>query len=332
MEYRQLGKSDLKIPAVSFGAWAVGGCMWGGADDDASIRAMQRAIDAGMTCIDTAPGYGMGHSETIVGKAIAGRRDQVVVATKCGLRWDLAEGEFYFPTLDPAGREVDIYRNLRRDSVRHECEQSLERLGVDTIDLYQCHWPDPTTPIDETMETLVSLQQEGKIRAIGVSNFTPEMMAECLKTAQIASDQPPYSALDRGIEADVVPFCVEHTIGLLAYSPIAQGLLTGKVTLDREFIGDDIRQGKPWFQPKNLRRILEMLEQVQPIADGHDATLGQVYIAWTVAQDGITSALVGARNEQQVEENAKAGDIKLADDELALIRRLVEELGEPETD
>ncbi|MBN2308831.1 MAG: aldo/keto reductase [Candidatus Hydrogenedentes bacterium] len=330
MEFRQLGQSELNLPVVTFGAWAIGGWMWGGTDDEAAVRAIQRGIDVGVTCIDTAAIYGMGHSETVVGKAIAGRRQEVLVATKCGLRWNESIGEHFFESKNNAGQEVTIYKNLKRDSIKYECEQSLKRLGIDTIDLYQCHWPDATTPLDETMEALLELQQEGKIRAFGVSNFTTDMMRECLDTAPIASDQPPYNPLQRGIEADVLPFCVEHNVGVLAYSPIAQGLLTGKVTMDRTFPDDDVRCKRPWFQPKNRKRVLDMLEQVKPIAEGHGATLTQVFIAWVVAQKGITTALVGARNEKQVEENAKAGDLKLAGDEVALIRRLVEELGDPE--
>ncbi|MCP4642996.1 MAG: aldo/keto reductase [bacterium] len=331
MRYRQLGRSDLQVPVVSFGAWAIGGWMWGGTDDDAAVDAIRKAIDCGITCVDTAAMYGQGHSERVVGKAIAGRRDGVVVATKCGLRWNLEEGQFYFDSQDNEGNPIRVYRNLKADSIKYECEQSLKRLGVDTIDLYQCHWPESTTPLEETMGALLDLQKEGKIRAIGVSNFTPEMMTECLRHGLIASDQPPYSALNRGMEADVAPFCAENNVGILAYSPIAQGLLTGKVTADRVFKEGDHRAGKPWFQPKNLERLhRDLLDKVRPIADAHDATLGQVFIAWTVEQPGITTAIVGARNEQQAEENARAGDLELNQDELATIRSLVEALGEPE--
>jgi aryl-alcohol dehydrogenase-like predicted oxidoreductase len=330
MVYKQLGASDLQLPVVSFGAWAIGGWMWGGTDDQAAVRAIQKGVDLGVTCIDTAPAYGMGHSEEVVGKAIRGRQDEVIIATKCGLRWDLTEGEFFFHTKDNAGNDLAMHRNLKADSIKYECEQSLGRLGVDTIDLYQCHWPDSTTPLAETMGALLDLQREGKIRAIGVSNFTPAMMAECMKAGVLDSTQPPYSALHRGIESDVLPFCVDHNIGVMAYSPIAQGLLTGKVTMDRVFPEGDLRQDKPWFQPGNRRRVLDMLENVKPIAEGHGATLAQVFIAWTVAQPGITTVLVGARSESQVAENAKAGALKLSGDELRTIRALVEALGEPE--
>ncbi len=330
MQYRQLGNSDLKVPVVSFGAWVTGGWFWGGADDDDSVRAINRAIDEGITCIDTAPAYGMGRSETVVGKAIAGRRDEVVVATKCCLRWDSEDGEYFFDTADSEGNTAKIYRNLSPESIKHECEQSLKRLGVDVIDLYQCHWPDPTTPIADTMGALVELQEAGKIRHIGVSNFTPEMMEECLQCTTIVSNQPPYNPLQRESEADVLPFCAEKGLGVLAYSPIAQGLMTGRVTMDRVFPESDVRHSRPWFQPQNRKRVLDMLEQIKPIAEGHDVTLGQVTIAWVVAQKGITTALVGGRTEQQVVENAKAGALKLSDDEVATIRGLVEGLGEPE--
>ncbi|HOZ47425.1 MAG TPA: aldo/keto reductase [Candidatus Hydrogenedentes bacterium] len=328
MQYRQLGTSELNVPVVSFGAWAIGGWMWGGTDDAAAIRAIQRGIDVGITCVDTAAAYGLGHSERVVGQALKGRRDRAIVATKCGLRWDLEEGQFFFDS-QCDGAPCKIYRNLKGDSMKHEVEQSLQRLQTDYIDLYQCHWPDATTPIDETMAVLLELRDEGKIRAFGVSNFTPAMMEECLRTAPIASDQPKYSPLARDIEADVLPFCLERNIGVLAYSPIAQGLMTGKVTLDREFREGDQRRSNPWFSSANRARILDMLEKVKPIAQDHGATLAQVTINWVINQPGITTALVGARDERQVEENAKAADFRLTEDEMATIRTLVEELGGP---
>lgn len=325
MQYRKLGNSDLNFPVISFGAWAAGGWMWGGPDDDNAVRAMDTAIDLGITCIDTAPAYGMGHSETLVGRAILGKRDRVTVATKCGLRWDCTDGERYFDTKDNENRPKTLYKNLRPQSIRHECEQSLRRMKIDHIDLYQCHWPDSTTPTDETMGALLDLRQQGKIRAIGVSNFTADMMRQCLETATIASDQPPYSALVRGAETEVLPFCRENGIGVLAYSPLAQGLLTGKVSVDREFPEGDLRRTKPLFTRENRVKAVAMLEQVKPIAEAHHATLGQVFLAWIVAQPGMTTALAGARNETQVRENAGAGDLQLADDEIAQIRDWVEQ-------
>jgi aryl-alcohol dehydrogenase-like predicted oxidoreductase len=329
MEYRTLGKTDLKLPVISLGTWAIGGWLWGGTDDDLAVRAIQAAIDNGITCVDTAAMYGMGHSERVVGRAIADRRDKVIVATKCGLRWNLDDGVRHFDTKMPDGTPTTVYRNLRPESIRYECEQSLMRLGVDVIDLYQCHWPDPSSNLNETMDTLLALQAEGKIRAIGVSNFTTEMMAQCLGKGVIASDQPLYNPLERQIEAEVLPFCIENEIGVLAYSPIAQGLMTGKVTMDRVFKGDDIRQHRPWYKPENRARVLEVLEQITPIAEAHDATLGQVAINWVISQKGVTSALVGARNEAQVLENAGAVAFQLTGEELTRIRTLVEGLGAP---
>ncbi len=329
MDYRKLGKSDISVPVVSFGAWAIGGSMWGGSDDGAAVRAIQAAIDLGITCVDTAAIYGMGHSERLVGKAISGRRDEVVVATKCGLRWDIEDGQFFFEGLDPDGKPHKIYRNLRPESIRHECEESLRRLGVDCIDLYQCHWPDPTSNQDDAIAALCDLRAEGKIRAIGVSNFTAEMIQQALKQDVIASDQPKYNMLERAIERDILPFCLEEEVGVLAYSPMAMGLLTGKVGLDREFRGDDTRRNRPWFSPENRKRVLDVLGKIRVIADGHNATLGQVAVNWVISQPGITSALVGARTEAQVVENARAADFRLTQEEVATIRRLVEELGEP---
>lgn len=323
MKFRQLGNSDLKVPVVSFGAWAVGGWNWGGADDDAAIRAIRKGVDLGITCIDTAPVYGMGHSEIVVGKAIQGLRDKVVIATKCGLRWDLEQGEFFFETTAD-GKPLKIYRNLRAQSIRHECEQSLRRLGTDTIDLYQCHWPDSTTDLDESMEALLNLQREGKIRAIGVSNFTPAMMEQCLTRVNLASDQPKYNILDRDIEKDVLPFCADHDIGVLIYSPIAQGLLTGNLSPSREFPEGDGRRNSPRYTPENRRRILDMLEAWKPIAEAHDATLGQLAINWAISQRGVTTALVGARTEKQVAENAGAAGFNLSQEELDRMRDVVD--------
>ncbi len=328
MEYRRLGNSDLELPAICFGAWAIGGWMWGGTDDAAAIRAIQHAVDVGITCVDTAPIYGFGHSEEVVGKAIADRRERVIVATKCGLRWDLEEGQFFFESTRD-GKPCRIYRNLKAHSIKHEIDQSLRRLCTDVIDLYQCHWPDNTTDLDETMEALLEVQRAGKIRAIGVSNFTPEMMDQCLAKGALASDQPKYNLLHRDIERDVLPYCVEHDVGVLAYSPIAQGLLTGKVTLEREFDPDDQRSRNPWFSRKSRERVLDMLDKFRPIAAGHGATLAQIAANWVISQKGVTSALVGARNEAQVEENAGAADFKLTGEELTTMRQLAERLEPP---
>ncbi len=326
MQLRPLGSSNVHVTPVALGAWAIGGWLWGGTDDAKAVAGIQRAIDLGMTTLDTAAMYGMGHSERIVGEAVRGRRDKVQVLTKFGLRWDLAKGTEYFDTTDADGRPLKVYKYGGAESVREECDRSLRRLGVDVLDLYQHHWPDPSTPIEETMGACARLQEQGKIRAVGVSNYTPEMMDEARKIVPLASNQPPYSMLRRDIEADVVPYCREHGIGILVYSPLQQGLLTGKVTMDREFPADDLRSRNRYFQPENRRRVLEFLDAIRPIAEAHGATLAQLVINWTIHRPGITAALVGVRNPQQAEENAGAAAFTLTSEETARINARLDAL------
>jgi aryl-alcohol dehydrogenase-like predicted oxidoreductase len=314
MRYRPLGQSSIQASAVGFGAWAIGGWMWGGADEREAVRAIQAALDQGITLIDTAPAYGLGLSEELVGEAIAGRREKVVLATKCGLVWHTAGGRFFF---NQGGKPV--HRYLGGDSIRYELEQSLKRLRTDYVDLYQTHWQDSTTPIEETMTALVDLKRQGKIRAIGVSNASVEDIRQYQRLGPVDADQEKYSLLDRGQEAALVPYCREQGIAVLAYSPLANGLLTGKIGPEREFSGDDLRRNNPRFSVENRVRIQAMLEQIQPIAGVHGLTLGQLVIAWTLAQPGITHALVGARNPRQAIENAGAADAILSDEELAAI-------------
>ncbi len=322
---RRLGRTDLALPPVTFGAWAIGGWYWGGTDDRLATEAIQTAIDAGAGAIDTAPIYGFGHSEQVVGQAIAHRREEVLVLTKAGLRWDDDQGAHFFTT----GQGRRVFRNLRPESIRLECERSLGRLGIDCIDLLQCHWPDPTTPIQETMGALLELRAEGKIRHIGVSNFTPAMMAEAqeaLGDVPLASNQPRYSLLARDIEQDVVPWCQEHGVGLVVYRPIEQGLLTGKMTADRQFRKGDKRADLPLFCLENRAVVNQALVGLANLARAHDVTLAQLAIAWTLHQPGITAALVGARTAGQVEENLAAGDLVLVSDEVNAITEAFEGL------
>jgi aryl-alcohol dehydrogenase-like predicted oxidoreductase len=330
MQNRQLGTSEIEVSPIVFGAMPIGGWLWGGTDETAAIRTIQKCIDEGMTTIDTAPVYGFGLSEVLVGEAIGGRRSEVVLATKAGMRWDSDEGQFFFSTTDDGGNARDVYRVLKADSIVHECEMSLRRLRTETIDLYQCHWPDNTTPLDETMEAMVRLKEQGKIRAIGVSNFTAEMIDECSTVGPVASDQPRYSLLHREIESDVLPHCREHDVGLLVYNPFEMGILAGKTPMYRVFADDDQRSNNRWYNPTNRRRVLDALEKIRPIADGHGATLAQLAINWVVGEPGITSAIVGARSPEQVVENAGALAFDLGADERATIRKMFEELGDPE--
>jgi len=278
MDPRQLGNSDVKITPIVLGTWAVGGWMWGGTEDAAALRAIEAAIDAGVTSIDTAPIYGFGHAEELVGKAVAGKRDKVQILTKFGLRWDGAEGEDFFETKGPDAQALKVRRVATREGVVEECERSLRRLGVDVIDLYQCHWRDHTTPVEETMEGLAKLLKDGNIRAGGVSNFTAEEIDACRKVFPLASDQAKYSMLSRDIEADIVPLCQEHNIGLLAYSPLELGLLTGTVSEERKFPSDDLRSNSPLYSPANRRKVNDFLDRIRPIAKAHNATLTQLVI------------------------------------------------------
>ncbi len=326
MEYRQLGSSDVKVSAVTLGTWAIGGWMWGGTDDANAVAAIQAAVDAGMTSIDTAPMYGFGHSERIVGQAVAGRRDRVQLLTKYCLRWDREGGEMFFPTTGPDGKPAKVFKNATPESIVEECERSLERLGTDHIDLYQCHWRDNTTPVEVTMSAMEKLLADGKILAAGVSNFTAEEIAAARTAGPLASNQPPYSMVRRDVEADVLPYCRENNVGVIVYSPLQLGLLTGKVTMDREFSGDDQRRNSPYFRPANRRKVLDFLEEIRPIAAAHDATLAQLVINWTIHRPGVTAALVGARNPDQARENAAAADFKLTDDQTSRIDDLLAEL------
>ena len=318
MEYRPLGASGIEASVVGLGAWAIGGWMWGGTDERKAVEAIQASVDSGINFIDSAPAYGMGLSETIVGKAIAGRRDRLVIATKCGIVWHTEKGT---PFVSQNGKTM--HRYLGPESVRYEVEQSLKRLNTDRIDLYQTHWQDETTPIEETMATLLDLKREGKIRAIGVSNATVEQIEAYRRVGPVDSGQEKYSMLDRGLESEYLPYTLKNNIAVLAYSPLALGLLTGKVGPEREFPADDIRYNHPRFSAESRKQVLAMLEKMRPIAEKHGLTLAQLVIAWTAAQPGLTHALVGARDARQAEENAVAGNATLSREELENLRQIV---------
>lgn len=319
MKTRPIGSSGIQASPIVFGAWAIGGTLWGGTDEAAAVDAIRAAIEHGINCIDTAPVYGFGLSETLVGKAVEGKRDQVVIATKCGLRWDIDHGEYQIMMDDKP-----IHRFLGPDSIRHEVEQSLKRLNTDYIDLLQTHWQEDITPVEDVMETLVQLKQEGKIRAIGVSNCSAERMQRYAAVGPIDSDQEKYSMLDRDIEKDQLPYCKANNISVLAYSPLSMGILTGKLTPERQLSGDDIRQTRPRFSKENRARVIAMLDEMKPVADKYELTSAQLVLAWTIAQPGLTHALAGARNPQQAIENAKAGSVELTADDLDEINRILE--------
>lgn len=328
VEFRKIGRSDIKASALGLGTWAIGGGpWWGDTDDDESIKTIQTAIDAGITLIDTAPVYGFGRSEAVVGKAIMGRRDKVILSTKCGLWWGDDRGAFFFEI-----EGIKVNRSLQNATIRQELEASLRRLGTDYIDIYHTHWqaiePDKT-PIAETMECLLRLKKEGKIRTIGVSNVDLSHLDEYLSAGSIDVNQARYSMLDRTIEVEILSFCRENKISIMAYSPLEQGLLTGKISMSRQFGKDEHRNQIPWFKPVNRKAVLDMLDDWKPLAESYGCTLAQLVIAWTLQKPGITFTLCGARHPQQAVENALACGIKLKDEDITLMREQAESLGDP---
>ncbi|WP_372647531.1 aldo/keto reductase [Draconibacterium sp.] len=323
----QLPASDVKITPITFGAWAIGGWFWGGAEENESVKAIEAAVANGMTTIDTAPVYGFGQSEEFVGKAIKGKRSKVELLTKFGLVWDRKSGHIHYEkTFDNQGNEVNLYRLGSKESVIKECENSLRRLGTDYIDLYQQHWPDSSTPVEETMEALEILKDQGKIRAGGVSNYSMNEMEKAEKYFTLSSNQVPYSMVNRGIEDEVVPYCIANDKAIIAYSPLQRGVLTGKITAGYKFAEGDHRPSTPFFKEPNLSRINTFLDKIKPIADAKQATLAQLVLNWTINQPGITCVLAGARNEKQVLENLKAAELNISDEEFTFIQNELDQL------
>jgi len=313
MNTRRLGNSDLYITRVGFGAWAIGGggweFGWGAQDDQESIAAIRAALDTGINWIDTAAVYGLGHSEELVARALEGVRERPYVFTKCGMVWD---------------EQGKISHRLRADSIRRECEDSLRRLKVDVIDLYQIHWPDPAADIEEGWMAMASLKEEGKVRNIGVSNFSVSQMRKAQSIAPITSLQPRYSLVHRDIEDKILPFVVRERIGVIAYSPMASGLLTGAMTRER-IAGlplDDWRKRHADFREPNLSRNFELVSLLQMIAKRHGRAPGEVAVAWVLSNPAVTAAIVGARRSEQVRDLSGAAGLRLSAGELAAIEAM----------
>jgi aryl-alcohol dehydrogenase-like predicted oxidoreductase len=313
METRKLGNSDLRITRVGYGAWAIGGSgwqfAWGSQSDDDSIAAIHRALELGVNWIDTAAVYGLGHSEEVVGRALkswTGTRPYIF--TKCGLRWD---------------SQGNVRKTLRADSIRREAEDSLRRLSVDAIDLYQIHWPpDPdSAELEDGWSTLASLQRQGKVRWIGVSNFNVQQLLRAQTLAPVTSLQPPYSLLHREVENRILPYCLRNNIGVIVYSPMASGLLTGAMTPNRiaGLPKDDWRKTHPDFVEPDLSRNLALVELLRDIARSHNRSVGEVAIAWTLRHPAVTGAIVGARNARQAEGVMRAGNLRLSDQQVSEI-------------
>ncbi|MEX0287688.1 MAG: aldo/keto reductase [Flavobacteriaceae bacterium] len=315
MQKRKLGYSDLNFSTIGLGTWAMGGgdwkFGWGPQDDQASIKAIHAALDQGINWIDTAPIYGHGHAESVVGKALSGMQNLPLIATKCGRVWE--------------GESKEIGKSLRAKSIRKEVDASLTRLRIEVIDLYQIHWPQPDDEIEEGWTTMAELVKEGKIRFCGVSNFNLEQLKRAQAIHPITSLQPPYSMLRRDIEDDILPYCREHSIGLLAYSPMQAGLLTGKFSKERvaALPDTDWRSGNPFFNEPQLSINLDVVEQLREIAGDKGISLAQLSLAWVLRLKELTAAIVGARRPEQIRDTARAGDIVLNKEEIDKIERIL---------
>lgn len=322
MEYMKVGKSDLQVSKVGLGTWAIGGGSWWGNNDDIeSIRTIHAALDLGINLVDTAPVYGMGHSEEVVGKAIEDRRQKVILSTKCGLMFDRTEGSYYFAR---DGKEV--YKNLSRGAVIDSVDQSLRRLKTDYIDIMFTHWQcvEPfIVPVEETMDALMTLKKAGKIRVIGGSNMSRAHIEAYLKCGELDIIQEKYNLLDKRVEEDILPTAIKHQITFQAYSPLEQGLLTGKISKDYIPEPGSTREGKKWYQPENLSRIVEGINSWKPLCEKYQCTYGNLAMAWVAAQSPFVQVLGGARKISQIEENVKAADIKLMPEDVVFMTRSI---------
>lgn len=324
MEYRKLGNTELELSAITYGAFAIGGTMWGGNEKKDSIASIHASIDNGVTTLDTAPFYGFGLSEEMIGEALKSQnRSKVQILSKFGLVWDgsnQGKGEFFFDAEDN-GKNIPVYKFASKANIIKEVEESLKRLQTDYIDLLQIHWPDATTPISETMEAMELLIQQGKIKAAGVCNYNAAQIQEAQKTIQLASNQVSYSMLNRSIEADLVPLTIAQNIGIIAYSPMERGLLTGKYFTDSKLKDNDHRNG--YFSQFDLQKVKTLVEELSSLANSKNVTLAQLVLRWTTLQKGITIVLAGARNAEQAISNAKAMDFDLSASELDFINQAI---------
>jgi len=313
MQIRQLGKTDMRLTTVGLGTWAMGGPWeygWGPQDDEEAVASILEALDQGINWIDTAPAYGLGHSEELLGRALRQTKHKPYIATKCGILWN-----------DKRERVV----HLKRDSVRRECQDSLRRLGVERIDLYQMHWPDPEPDIEEAWEEMARLAEEGKVRYIGVSNFSVQQMERIAKIHPISSLQPPYSMLHREAERDLLGYCAQHGIGVVVYSPMQRGLLTGAFSRERlaALAPDDHRRRAPEFQEPQFGATLELVEGLKKIARRNGKSVSQLAVSWVLRRSEVTAAIVGARRPGQIAETAPASDWNLGKKDIEEIEKLL---------
>lgn len=322
MEMMQVGKSGIEVSRLGLGTWAIGGGSWWGDNDDAeSIRTIHAALDLGINLVDTAPVYGMGHSEEVVGKAICDRRNRVILSTKCGLMFDRTEGSYYFSR---DGKEV--YKNLTKGAIIDSVEQSLRRLKTDYIDILFTHWQSVEpfiVPVEETMEALMLLKKQGKIRAIGGSNMSAWHIEEYIKYGELDIIQEKYNLMDTRVEEEVLPTALKHHITFQAYSPLEQGLLTGKIRKDFVPEPGSTRAGKKWYEPENLSKIVDGVDLWKVLCEKYNCTYGNLAMAWLAAQSPLINVLCGARKISQIEENVKAGDIQLLPEDVAFMKQSI---------
>lgn len=313
MEKRKLGITDFEITRIGFGSWAIGGgdwaFGWGPQDDSKAIAAIQRGIELGMNWIDTAAVYGLGHSEELVAESVAGMKDKPYIFTKCGLVWD---------------KSRRVRNHLKAESIQRECEDSLRRLKVDQIDLYQVHWPNPDPDIENGWEEMARLKEEGLVKYIGVSNFNVQQMKRAQKIAPVSTLQPPYSLLFRNVEDDILPFCQKNNIGVIVYSPMASGLLTGTMSKERvdNFPVDDWRRKNPIFHEPELSKNLAVADKLKKVGIKYGRSAGETAIAWTLRRPEVTAAIVGARSPEQVDGIIGAMDYYLTDEDITTIEKM----------
>ncbi len=319
MEKRGFGSTGMEITPIGFGSWAIGGENWshgwGPQDDNNAVEAIERALGKGINWIDTAAVYGLGHSEELVAKALEGTTEKPYIFTKCSLVWD-------------SNRHIS--NNLKRDSIWRECEASLMRLKTNTLDLYQIHWPSPEEDIEMGWRTMAELKEEGLVKHIGVSNFNVEQMKRAQSIAPVESLQPPYSMLRRGIEKEILPYCMEHNIGVIVYSPMLSGMLSGAMTRERalNLPQNDWRRNNKEFQEPRLGHNLELVELLRTIGKKHDTSPGEVAIAWTLRHPGVTAAIVGGRSAEQVEGTIGAAELNLSQEEADAIEEFINAMPE----
>lgn len=321
----KLGNSNVMVSEIGLGTWAIGGgpAFENKDDKNKSIATIQHALDLGINFLDTAPAYNFGNSELIVGEAIKDNREAYVLITKCGITWE-REGSYFNKVGDKT-----LYKNLSKESIRLEIEESLKRLETDYIDVYMTHWQSVEpffTPISETIEVLNELKAEGKIRAIGAANVTVDHIKEYLKYGELDIIQAKYSILDRQIEEEILPLCKEHGVTVQAYSPLEMGILTG--TIDKDYVAPQgtARYGKKWFEPTNLSNVVDMMEKWKPLCEKHECSIANLAIAWILAQGDNVNVLSGSTTPEELDENSKASDIMLSEDEIAYMRTLAESI------